>query len=227
MIPLKTAIVYYDHFAPLDVFGPLQAMNLCFGLLADGTPNMACPLFEHYSVGNEVGTVKVGLNNYGPDVVCAYDFDTLPAVDIILIPGGMGSRIIIDNIDFLGQLKALVKKTPLVLSICTGAALLARTGFLDGKKATSNKTETSWKWVVGQSNEVLWEYPPRWVGEIDRKAKSGYMTSAGVAAGMDMMLALISTLFGSQIVQNTQDRMEYTWNSDAAQDPFSKLCPTS
>ena len=50
------------------------------------------------------------------------------------------------------------------------------------------------------------------------------MTSAGVAAGIDMMLALINELFGKKIVQNTQDKMEYTWNSDPSVDPFTKLC---
>lgn len=225
MRPLKVAVVFYDNFAPLDVYGPMQAMNVSFGLLADDTADETKPLFEHYNVCKEIGMVKTGLNNDGPEVLCCYDFSNLPPVDIVLIPGGMGSRVIIDDTSFISELKTLVYKTPIVLSVCTGAALLAQTGFLDGKMATSNKSEIPWKWVKRKGKSVKWDYAPRWIGEVDKTTQTGYMTSAGVAAGIDMMLALINELFGPKIVTNTQNKMEYTWNSHPAIDPFTKLCP--
>lgn len=221
--PLKAAIVYYDHFAPLDVYGPMQAMNLSFGLTA-GEADVNKPLFRLFSVAERTGFIQTGLGGDNPQIFCSNSFATLPPVDLVLIPGGMGSRALAEDEFFTGHLGELVRKTPLVLSVCTGAGLLARTGFLEYKKATSNKTRKSWNWVISQGENIHWDYKPRWVGELNRDSQSGYMTSAGVAAGMDMMLAVIDGLFGHEIVKNTQNSMEYTWNSDPAMDPFSKLC---
>lgn len=222
IIPLKVAIVYYDHFAPLDAFGPLQAMNCTFDLKKDGTHDKTKPLFEHFSVGKTIGNIKVGAGLGGPEIYCSNNFDTLPPVDIVLIPGGAGSRSLVDDVSFIDQLRTLVLKTPMVLSVCTGAGLLASTGFLDGKEATSNKC--AWCWVIKQGSNVNWLCPPRWVGQIDKINRTGYMTSAGVAAGIDMMLAVISDLFVGKIVENTQDLMEYHWEGDSESDYFSYLC---
>ncbi len=224
MKTLKAAIVYYDHFAPLDVYGPMQAMNLSFGLTEAAEPDHTKPLFRLYDVAERIGLIQTGTGSDNPKMFCSNSFATLPPVDLVLIPGGMGSRVLADDDVFVGLLGELVRKTPMVLSVCTGAALLARTGYLDHKKATSNKTSKSWKWVVSQGVNVHWDYNPRWIGDIDWATQSGYMTSAGVAAGMDMMLAVIQGLYGSDIVRNTQNSMEYSWNSDPAIDPFSKLC---
>ncbi len=221
--PLKVAIVYYDHFAPLDVFGPMQAMNVCSIILPNDPTKTKQPLFTHVSVGKKIGIVTIGTGDDGPGLFCANSFETLPPVDVVLIPGGMGSRTLVNDDAFIGKLKTLVDKTPIVLSVCTGAGLLAKTGFLDGKKATSNKS--AWAWVVDQGRNVLWECPPRWVGDVDPETRTGYMTSAGVAAGMDMMLALIDCLFGHDVVRDTQTTMEYTWNRDPATDPFAIHCP--
>ena len=238
MNPLKVAIVYFDQFAPLDVFGPMQAMNCCFELLQNGDPDPKKPLFEHLSVcqfkqpdkGEKNNLVVCGSGSMGPGIVCSYNFDNLPEVDVVLIPGGVGTRTLVDDTSFIQELKKLVYKTPIVLSVCTGAALLARTGFLDGKEATTNKI--AWDFVTKDKHnqKVNWTCPPRWVGKIDKASRTGYMTSGGVAAGIDMMLALIYELFDDHpddsIVKNTQNKMEYTWNSDPANDPFAKLCPT-
>lgn len=221
----KVAIVYYDHFAPLDVFGPLQAMNCSFDLAKDGTADKYKPLFEHYSVGKNIGPVKAGMGNNGPDIYCENNLEILPPVDMLLIPGGTGSRSLVNDATFINQLKTLVFKTPIVLSVCTGAALLARTGFLDGKRATSNKK--AWEWVCEQNDNVKWECPPRWIGNINKDNQTGYMTSAGVSAGIDMMLAVIYHLFGDDIVRNAYEMMEYTWQSDPRIDSFAGPCHES
>lgn len=234
MTPLKVAIVYFDGFAPLDVFGPMQAMNCCFELLTNNKNGPKKPLFEHISVCQKKKTDEEKKNNLvicggglTPQIVCSYNFDNLPPVDIVLIPGGVGTRTLVEHDSFIQDLKNLVFKTPVVLSVCTGAALLAKTGFLDGKEATSNKK--AWGFVKKHGKNVNWTCRPRWAGKIDKTSRTGYMTSGGVAAGIDMMLSLIHQLFDSyeddSIVRNTQDMMEYTWNSDPSKDPFARLCP--
>ena len=69
----KVAIVYYDGFAPLDVFGPIQAMNCSCGLKSDGKPDPAQSLFEILSVGKEIGLVQSGEASTGPQIYCAYN----------------------------------------------------------------------------------------------------------------------------------------------------------
>ena len=221
-LPLKVAIVYYDNFAPLDAFGPLQTMNCTFDLKNDETSDKTKPLFENFSVGKNIGSIKIGTGPNVPEIFCSNNFNTLPPVDIVLIPGGMGSRSMVNDQTFIDQLKTLVFKTPMVLSVCTGAALLAKTGFLNDKEATTNKT--AWEWVCRQGPKVKWVCPPRWIGHIDKDQQTGYMTSAGVAAGIDMMMAVINELFGHNIVKNTQEAMEYHWEGKPENDYFAFLC---
>lgn len=224
--PIKAAIVYYDHFAPLDAFGPLQVMNCSFDLKEDGTPDTSLPLFENFAIGKNIGMFKSGMGYDGPEVFCSNNFDTIPPMDIVLVPGGMGSRVLAKDDSFIEKLKILVYKTPIVLSVCTGALLLAKTGFLDGKEATTNKT--AYKDVTDHTNsDIKWQCAPRWIGNIDKASQTGYMTSGGVAAGIDMMLAVISDLFGEQIVRNVQNKMEYIWQCNPELDPFACLCPRS
>ena len=97
--------------------------------------------------------------------------------------------------------------------MCTGSALLARTGRLDGRPATSNKI--AWDWVVQQGPRVRWQRRARWVDDGD------VLTSSGVSAGMDMALALIARLNGHDMAVAAARNMEYIWNEDALNDPFS------
>ena len=184
LIPKKVAIIYYDRFAPLDVFGPLQAMNCSFYIKEDGCPDESLPLFENFSIARNIGMVKIGRGGIGPEIFCSNNFDTVPSMDIVLIPGGMGSRVLAKDDSFIRQLKTFVLKTPIVLSVCTGALLLAKTGYLDNKIATTNKR--AYKDVVNATNaSIKWQCPPRWIGNIDKASQSGYMTSGGVAAGIE------------------------------------------
>lgn len=94
-----------------------------------------------------------------------------------------------------------------IATVCTGSALLAKTGLLDGCKATSNKT--SWDWVVSQTDKVEWLKGARWVdtGRV--------ITSAGVSAGIDMALALISRRDGAEVAKTAAQIIEYHWDGCA------------
>mgnify|MGYP001436853677 CR=1 FL=1 len=98
-------------------------------------------------------------------------------------------------------------------SVCTGSAILAAAGVLDGYRATSNKF--SFDWVVKQGPKVDWVYEARWVEDGNR------MTSSGVTAGMDMALALIAKLYGDESADSVAKFTEYVCSKDASNDPFS------
>ena len=100
-------------------------------------------------------------------------------------------------------------------SVCTGSALLARAGLLDGIRATTNKL--AFEWVASQSSRVNWQRQARWVED------GNIFTSSGVSAGIDMSLAVIARLVDQDTAEQTATWAEYDWHSDADWDPFAKL----
>ena len=119
----------------------------------------------------------------------------------------------VDNCVFLSRLKMAVEKAEFVLSICTGAALLARCGLLDGKKATSNKMALDWVKSTGAA--VYWQERARWV--TDGK----FYTSSGVSAGIDMALGFVEDQWGRAQAEWIARRIEYLWNDKKENDPFA------
>jgi transcriptional regulator GlxA family with amidase domain len=101
------------------------------------------------------------------------------------------------------------------MSVCTGSALFARAGVLDGRRATTNKM--SFQWVADQGPEVHWVKEARWVED------GKLATSSGVSAGMDMALAVIARLYGEQVSNNVAIAAEYDWHRDAGWDPFARV----
>ncbi|WP_081232202.1 DJ-1/PfpI family protein [Pseudomonas chlororaphis] len=143
----------------------------------------------------------------------ASQFSDSPKLDVLLIPGGAGTRHEVNNVRLVEPVKQLALETPHVASICTGAAILARTGLLDGLKATTNKE--AFKWATDQGQKVRWVKQARWVED------GKYFTSSGVSAGIDMSLALIAKLFGPDSSMYVANAAEYHWNSDPSVDPFA------
>jgi transcriptional regulator GlxA family with amidase domain len=198
MAPRTITTVLFDGFEPLDVFGPLEL----FGNLPDQ--------FRLVLGGPGDGPVR---SAHGTAVVTDFPYETLPPPDIVLVPGGRGTRPLTEDAGFLSWLARWAAGADLVTSVCTGSALLAAAGLLDGYRATSNKR--AFAWAREQGPRVEWVAQARWVEDRDR------WTSSGVAAGMDMALALIARLHGQQLAEDVADRVELEWHQDAAWDPFA------
>ena len=145
------------------------------------------------------------------------DFD----FDILLVPGGGGTRDLVADPSFIKALLAACERADVVASVCTGAALLAQTSILDNKAATSNKT--AWNWVLSQGEKVEWDVTPRWVDLVDKNTGKGIITSAGVSAGIDMALALVADLDSEQVAENTAAFIEHHRIKSPANDKFAYL----
>lgn len=100
------------------------------------------------------------------------------------------------------------------MTVCTGTSLLARTGLLDGKNATTNKI--AFDWVMTNGKDVLWNKKARWV------ADGKYYTSSGVTAGMDMTLGFLAERHGIDLALRVATEIEYVWIQDKNNDPFFK-----
>ncbi|ENW78733.1 hypothetical protein F909_03695 [Acinetobacter sp. ANC 3929] len=198
-IPVN-AIVFED-FETLDIMGPVEL----FGLLQQQYQ------VQFYSLNGGLVSNKHG--------VCIqtksfHEMETT-AESILLIPGGIVTFELINNQEFLDQLKTLATHSAHVLTICTGSSLLAATGLLNGVKATSNKM--AFEFVQQLNDQVLWQAQARWV--IDGK----FYTSSGVSAGMDMTLAFIHDTQGEEVAQLCAEEAEYIWNGNPNIDPFCKV----
>jgi transcriptional regulator GlxA family with amidase domain len=198
--PRRISIVLFDGFELLDVFGPVELFSM--------VPDRIAVEF----VGPEAGPVA---SSQGAQVTATSRYDVAATPDIILIPGGQGARRLVEDEAFLSWLRAWATRASLVTSVCTGSAVLAAAGLLDGYRATSNKA--TFAWVRTQSQKVDWIAQARWVQDRDR------WTSSGVAAGMDMAAALLADLFGQDVADSATTRSELEVHHDASWDPFAKI----
>jgi transcriptional regulator GlxA family with amidase domain len=151
-------------------------------------------------------------SSQGLSTIAHHGFAEAPQFDVLLVPGGEGTRREIGNPALLNFLIRQAGTAGWITSVCTGAALLAKAGLLDGRRATTNKA--AFAWVVSQSDKVAWQSQARWV--VD----GNVMTSSGVSAGTDMALALVEKLYDRAIAEQTARRAEYVWNESADDDPF-------
>ena len=203
----RVAVVLFDGFTVLDAYGPIQAYSACRQPRPDGTLQR---FYQIFTLGDKPGPVRSG---EGPATVIDHAFADAPPWDILVVPGGFGTRAAVNNDAFLKQLELACARSTITTTVCTGSALLARTGRLDGRPATSNKI--AWDWVVKQGPRVRWQRRARWVDDDD------VLTSSGVSAGTDMTLALIARLNGHDRAVAAARNMEYLWNEDASNDPFA------
>jgi transcriptional regulator GlxA family with amidase domain len=202
--PLSLGVVLFPDFEVLDVFGPVEVL----GFFKDA--------FRILMIGPGPGPVT---SAQGPRCIADHGRDDAPPLDVLLVPGGLGTRREVDNPALLGWLERRAATATYVTSVCTGAALLARAGLLDGRRATSNKR--SWDWVVSQGPRVAWQRRARWVED------GRLWTSSGVSAGIDMTLQLVATHVGEEEALATAWRIEHDWHRDASYDPFADPRPGS
>ena len=200
------AVALFDGFTVLDVYGPVQAFASCRVTRPDGSRH---GFFQVFTVAASAGRVPSG---EGVATVADHELDSAPPYDVLLIPGGFGTRVAVNDAGFIDRLGAASRRAPVTATVCTGSALLARTGRLDDRPATSNKI--AWDWVVQQGPRVRWQRKARWVDDGD------VITSSGVSAGIDMTLALIARLYGRDLALASARNMEYVWRDDPNDDPF-------
>ena len=192
----KFNVILFNDFETLDVFGPVEVIGKLDKLYA----------IEYYS---EHGGIVKSSQNARVETLFISD---IKEAGILLIPGGFGTRREVNNQGLIKRLRELSANARFVLTVCTGAALLAETGLIKGHKATTNKL--AFDWVTEQDKEVQWIRKARWVND------GKYYTSSGVSAGIDMTLGFISDVNGIEVAEKIARGIEYIWNKDKENDPF-------
>jgi transcriptional regulator GlxA family with amidase domain len=190
----------YEDFELLDLYGPLEM----FGSIG--------PQLRIVTVAAAPGPVR---SFQGPKTVAEFGFADCPKLDLILVPGGIGTFPALASEPLLAFLCERAVRAEVTMSVCSGSAILAKAGLLDGRRATSNKQFFSA--ASAQSAKVDWVTEARWVED------GPYATSSGVSAGTDMALAVIARLYGRERAQQIAEYTEYEWQSDPTRDPFAKF----
>jgi cyclohexyl-isocyanide hydratase len=184
----NVGIVVFDDVEELDFTGPLEVFGSAAKLDHDS--------FRVFTVGVGKKNVK-GVN--GLQAVADYTLDTCPRVDILVVPGGRGTRRLMHDSGLLRFVQEASKTGELVTSVCTGALILASAGLLEGKKATTHHSAL----------EELAKFPKVEVVKRRYVRQGKVITAAGISAGIDMALFVVRSLHGPGLARDAQADMEY------------------
>jgi transcriptional regulator GlxA family with amidase domain len=180
---MQVAYVLYERFTALDIIGPYEVLNSVPGVESVFIAERTGP------VRNESGTLAL---------VADRTLEEVPAPDIFVVPGGIGTRALLEHEPLLAWLRNAHETTTWTTSVCTGSLLLAAAGLLDGAPATTH-------WLARDTLASLGARPvPERVVEHGR-----IITAAGVSAGIDMALRLVQLIYGDELAQEVQLAIEY------------------
>lgn len=191
-IPRRTvAIILFDDVEVLDFAGPFEVFSVC------GRRSQLDP-FDVFTVSERGQTIRA---RNGLVVTPLHSFASAPAPDILLVPGGFGTRREMKNPVMLEWVARLGASCEYLLSVCTGALVLACAGRLDGLEATTHHLAF---------DELRAVAPRTMVREGARIVDNGrVILSSGVSAGIDMSLHVVARLLGDDLAMETARYMEY------------------
>ncbi len=188
-------ILIFDEVEVLDFCGPFEVFSVA---RATEKTNRDRPLFNALIIAEQASVVRC---RGGLLVQPHHTIVDHPPLDILVVPGGQGTRRERTNQSLLDWIATQDQRTSLTTSVCTGAFLLAASGLLDGRRATTHWGSIDW---------LREHHPAVDVRSDERVVNEGrIITSAGVSAGIDMALAIVARLHGRATAEATARQMEY------------------
>jgi transcriptional regulator GlxA family with amidase domain len=181
-------ILLFDKVEELDFVGPWEVFSYATQRKSNDT------VITISETGETISCAK------GLRVIPDYSFESAPELDVILVPGGQGTRREINNPALINWIRTVAKTCTWVTSVCTGSLLLHEAGLVTGKRVT-----TYWDFV-----DTLRKRGNVTVLDNVRYVRDGnIVTSAGVSAGIDMSLWLLGQLYDEDYARETQQGIEY------------------
>jgi transcriptional regulator GlxA family with amidase domain len=194
----RVGIVLFDEVEVLDFCGPFEVFSVA-RRNADERRDEIAP-FEVLLISQSPGPITA---TGGMTVLPHFTFENCPRLDILVCPGGWGTRRELKNPVMLDWLRKRAAEAETIAAVCTGSMLLGFAGLLDGLHAT-----THWRsldWMRDSFPAVLVEYDKHFV-------KDGRVfTSAGISAGIDMSLRVVAHYLGEAIARAAARHMEYPY----------------
>ena len=197
----RVGILIFDDVEVLDFCGPFEVFSVVRmneeKRLEEPSP------FEVILVAEKGGLVKT---SGGMRVMPDHNTETCPPLDILLVPGGWGTRREIGNVHLIEWIAERAHRAEVVTSVCTGSMLLGRAGLLKNRRATTHWNMLGW---------MRDSFPDTIVEDRLHVVEDGNIfTSAGISAGIDLSLLVVARYFGEEISRATAARMEYPYPVD-------------
>ena len=199
----QVGILLFQDIEVLDFCGPFEVFSVT-RLNEEKRRDEASPFNVFLVAETKAPVVTTGAMKVLPD----FDLDGCPSLDILVVPGGWGTRREMRNERLLGWIAGRSRQVESLTSVCTGALLLGKAGLLDGKRATTHWRSLDWMQQL---------FPKTTVEKRLHFVEDGALfTSAGISAGIDMALKVVARHFGEAIARATAKHMEYPYpESDA------------
>jgi transcriptional regulator GlxA family with amidase domain len=197
----RVGIVIFPDVEVLDFCGPFEVFSVT-RLNEERRREEPSP-FEVVLIAETLDNVEAtGGLRVQPDCT----LDTAPALDVLVVPGGWGTRTEINNEKLLRFISERGRAVETLTSVCTGAMLLGKAGLLDGRRATTHWRSLDW---------MRESFPAVTVEDHLHVVEDGnVVTSAGISAGIDMALRVVARYFGEAVGRATARHMEYPFPDD-------------
>ncbi len=194
---LNVGILIFDDVEVLDFAGPFEVFSRT--RMRPGVESRRSSEGAPFNVYSVARIKEPVIATGGLEIQPRYDFTNCPPVDLLVVPGGWGTRRLLDNDDTLSWIRKVAEGGARITSVCTGSLLLAKAGLLKNKAAT-----THWGAL-----ETLAALDPTIKVCRKRYVDQGIVTSAGISAGIDMALYVVGELLGPEVSEDTARYMEY------------------
>ncbi|MBZ0320716.1 MAG: DJ-1/PfpI family protein [Anaerolineae bacterium] len=194
----NVAILVFDDVEVLDFAGPFEVFNVASEVIkSEPVP----PFFTYTVAPTEHSIVARGGLRIQPH--CS--FDNCPDPDILIVPGGFGSRRLMKNDYVLTWIQQLAPEVEYLLSVCTGALVLGAAGLLQDRPATTHHDAFGLLRSISPTTTLI---------DDQRFVKSGkIITSGGISAGIDLSLEVVEMVLGADKARLVHDEMEWMWHS--------------
>jgi len=197
----RVGILVFHNVEVLDFCGPFEVFSVA--RLDEARRREDPSPFEVVLIAQTLETiVATGGLKVQPD----YTLDNAPRLDILVVPGGWGTRAALHDEQLLGFIRERARTVETMTSVCTGAMLLGHAGVLDGRHATTHWRSLDW---------MRESFPSVTVEDQLHVVEDGnLLTSAGISAGIDMALRVVSRYCGERVGRATARHMEYPYPDD-------------
>src|SRR5262245_27240356 len=189
-------ILLFENIEVLDFCGPFEVFSAT-RLDEEKRREESSPFHVILVAEANEPVVATGGMRILPD----FDLNGCPKLDILVVPGGWGARREMNNETLLRWIAERSRQVELLTSVCTGALLLGRAGLLDGKRATTHWRSLEWMQELFPKTTVE--------KELHVVEEGSLLTCAGISAGIDMALKVVSRYFGEAVARATAKHMEY------------------
>ena len=198
MKKINVGILIFDEVEVLDFAGPFEVFSRTRLLKgAESRRSDDSAPFNPFTVSMDTKHLTA---TGGLKIIADYTFNNFPKIDILIVPGGYGTRTLLNNEILLKWIKAVSDKANITASVCTGSLLLAKAGLLEGKRATTHWGAIEALKSISKDIQVITER---------RVVNDEIITSAGVSSGIDMAFMIVENLYGEEVASDTSKYIEF------------------